>query len=219
MAQVAGTNPMRIALFGGTFDPPHVGHVACVRIAQEEFGDLFDKVLVTPSNLTYYKDAAGATSAQRLAMCEYAFEHVSDVEIWDADIARGNVTYTADTVRDVYARYGEGAQVTVILGADSYASLPAWKDAEFLRENVAFIVIPRAGGKVDTYWNIHEETSATTTLSPHAGFTTYVAQTAAPQVSSATLRGRLSRGESVAELLSAEVLWYIRQNHLYGCEL
>ncbi len=210
--------PKGVALFGGTFDPPHEGHVACVRIALVEFGHLFNKVLVTPSNAAYYKQGAQSSAEDRLELCRRAFAPLLEVEVWDGDIARGGVTYTADTLRDLRERFGAETPLYVILGADSYVSLPSWKDAAYLAEAATYVVIPRVAAKVDSYWNAGEATQDAGAQVAHPGFRTLFAAEAAPEVSSTALRERLSRGESTIGLLSEQVLWYIHDRNLYECE-
>lgn len=194
------TEPNRIAVFGGTFNPPHVGHRACLEIALAEFGDLFDTVLVVPTNLQYYKDRAQASPGDRLEMCRLAFGSVPGVAVSDLDITRGGVTYTADTLRDVRRLYGNDARIYFILGSDSFAWVSGWRDAEKLQAEAEFLVIPR--GEVP--------------VGDVPGFTYRVAGRPAPVVSSSQIRDLLTRGESVANLLEPSVLWYISKRNLYG---
>lgn len=190
----------RIAIFGGTFNPPHAGHRACLEIALAEFGDRFDRILVMPANAPYYKENATATSAERLEMCRLAFGDLPKVEVSDLDIARGGITYTVDTLADVRAAFPDAGRPVFILGADSFATLPSWKEAERLREEATFLVIPRgealaieAGG-----WDV------------------WHAEAVAPAISSTSLRERLTHGESVDGEVAPAVLCYIRGRNLYG---
>ena len=226
---MAAAGDARIAVFGGTFNPPHRGHVACVRIALEEFGHLIDRVLVTPSNAAYYKGAADASAKDRLAMCRVAFAGMDRVEVSDLDIARGGITYTVDTMADVQAAHPEAGSPIFILGSDSYASLPKWKDADVLARRATFLVVPRVGVGPDGYWDGAAdgespdgeggETAAVEGLAPivpHPGFDTLIARRAAPAVSSTGLRERLARGESEIADVPPAVLCYIRSRNLYG---
>ena len=192
----------RIAVFGGTFNPPHAGHIACVRIALAEFGSRIDRVLVVPSNEPYYKEAAFATAEERLEMCRLAFAGMPKVEVSDIDIVRGGFTYTVDTLDDVKARYSPADRPVFILGADSFASLSWWKDSESLLREATFLVIPRG------------EVCGTDA----EGGDIWVAEEVAPQLSSTGIRERIARGESVSEDVPEAVLWYIRSRNLYGSE-
>ncbi|MBQ3387356.1 MAG: nicotinate (nicotinamide) nucleotide adenylyltransferase, partial [Eggerthellaceae bacterium] len=204
----------RIAIFGGTFNPPHEGHVACVRIALAEFGDVIDRVLVMPSAAAYYKGAADVPALARLEMCKAAFAGMEGVEVSDLDIRRGGTTFTVDTLADVKAAYPEAGRPIFILGTDSYASLPKWKDADVLAREATFLVIPREDARTDGYWGIGED--ACTARSAHPGFDTLFARETAPMVSSTELRERLARGESAIERIPEAVLCYIRRLNLYG---
>jgi nicotinate-nucleotide adenylyltransferase len=132
----------RCGLFGGTFDPPHFGHVAALRAAAST--SRFDRIEVTVAGDPYLKSAEGAVApaGERLAMARAAFGALALVEVSDREILRLGPSYTIDTVRDLL---GEFDEVDLIVGADLTAQLNGWHDAATLRTLVRVGVVPRPG--------------------------------------------------------------------------
>lgn len=133
----------RLGLFGGTFDPPHFGHVAALVAAAATRN--FDLIEVTVAGDPYFK--RGQTpirpSALRLAMAHAAFDGLDLVEVSDREIEREGPSYTIDTVRELLT---SADQVDVIVGADLAQQLDSWHDASTLRTLVRVGVVPRPGG-------------------------------------------------------------------------
>lgn len=129
----------RIGLFGGTFDPPHFGHVAALRAAAAT--GLFDEIEVTVAGDPYLKSASNIRSASvRLEMAHAAFDDLDLVTVSDREILRNGPSYTVDTVRELL----EIAQdVDLIIGADLAQQLDQWHEALTLRTLVRVGVVPR----------------------------------------------------------------------------
>lgn len=134
--------PRRLGLFGGTFDPPHHGHVAALSAAAAT--GRFDAIEVTVAGDPYRKSALGPIhSAQlRLAMAVAAFDHLELVRVSDREISRPGPSYTFDTVVELL---DEVDLVDVLIGADLVPQLSTWHRADELRDLVAVGVIPRPG--------------------------------------------------------------------------
>jgi nicotinate-nucleotide adenylyltransferase len=132
----------RVGLFGGTFDPPHFGHLAVVRAAAR--CGRFDVIEVTVAGDPYRKSAERQLhpATVRLAMARVAFEGLDLVRVSDREIRRSGPTYTIDTVRELL---GEGATVDLIIGADLVDQLDSWHRADELRSLVRVAVVPRPG--------------------------------------------------------------------------
>lgn len=145
----------RLGLFGGTFDPPHFGHVAAL-VAAAATGN-FDLIEVTVAGDPYFK--RGQTpirpSALRLAMAHAAFDGLDLVEVSDREIKREGPSYTIDTVRELLT---SADRVDVIVGADLAQQLDSWHDASTLRTLVRVGVVPRPGGssRVPDGWESYE---------------------------------------------------------------
>lgn len=137
-------NVRRIGLFGGTFDPPHFGHVAALRAAAAS--GRYDLIEVTVAGDPYLKRLEGNVrdSSLRLAMARAAFGELDLVEVSDREILRDGPSYTIDTVRELLE---VADAVDLIVGADLAEQLESWHEAEALRTLVRVGVVPRPGAK------------------------------------------------------------------------
>ena len=135
-------NSRRIGLFGGTFDPPHFGHVAALRAAAAT--GRFDRIEVTVAGDPYRKSADGAVLAAsvRLAMAQVAFADLDLVVVSDREIRREGPSYSIDTVRELLT---EARTVDLIVGADLALQLDGWHESDALRSLVRVGVVPRPG--------------------------------------------------------------------------
>jgi nicotinate-nucleotide adenylyltransferase len=133
----------RIGLFGGTFDPPHFGHVAALRAAAAT--GLFDDIEVTVAGDPYLKSASGIRPASvRLEMAHAAFDDLDLVTVSDREILRDGPSYTIDTVRELLV---VAENVDLIIGADLAQQLDEWHEALLLRTLVRVGVVPRPGAR------------------------------------------------------------------------
>jgi nicotinate-nucleotide adenylyltransferase len=137
-------NVRRVGLFGGTFDPPHFGHVAALQAAAQS--GRYDRIEVTVAGDPYLKRLDGDVrdAAVRLAMARAAFGDLDLVEVSDREIVRDGPSYTIDTVRELLNDFDE---VDLIVGADLAEQLDRWHDADELRTLVRVGVVPRPGAK------------------------------------------------------------------------
>lgn len=145
----------RLGLFGGTFDPPHFGHVAALRAAAAT--GRFERIEVTVAGDPYLKRAATEVhpAALRFAMAEAAFGGLALVEVSDREIRREGPSYTIDTVRELLETCDE---VDVIMGADLVEQIDSWHEADQLCELVRLGIVPRPGGAgvVSARWRAYE---------------------------------------------------------------
>ncbi len=133
----------RIAIFGGSFNPIHNGHVRVALRAAAEQG--FDRVLVTPAKTSPFKtDGATAffTDEERWRMVVAACAERPPLVACDVELRRGGVSYSIDTVRAVRAAH-PGDEIFFIVGEDAAAGLPRWRDADELRRLAKFVTFPR----------------------------------------------------------------------------
>lgn len=148
-------NLRRIGLFGGTFDPPHFGHVAALRAAAAS--GRYDLIEVTVAGDPYVKSLDGGVrdAALRLAMASAAFGDLDLVEVSDREIRRDGPSYTIDTVRELLS---ECDQVDLIVGADLAEQLDGWHEAVELRTLARVGVVPRPGAPsiVPDGWDSYE---------------------------------------------------------------
>ena len=133
---------MRIAIFGGSFDPVHNGHVGIAKKALAELS--LDKLFVIPAAVSPFKTSSSPRLSDDIRLeCLYAaFAGVANVVIDTRELEKGGVSYAIDTVRE-YALEFPGAEIYFIIGEDSVEGLPRWKDYETLKTLCTFKAYPR----------------------------------------------------------------------------
>lgn len=191
-----GSIPQRPALFGGSFDPPHVGHVAMAEAAVAACG--LDRVVFVPCRHSPLKGwAPGASGDERLEMLRLATAGREWVEVSDWELGRPGPSYSWETVRHFRSLW-PSAELHWIMGEDQWASLERWARPEVLRETLHFIVFARDGSEPQRRlgWRM-----------------TVVA--GAWSVSSSQVRAALAAGGDAGGLLPAEVQQYIARRRLY----
>jgi nicotinate-nucleotide adenylyltransferase len=198
---------MRVALFGGTFDPPHRGHLGIARAAADAFA--LDTVLFAPAAQQPLKRASAATPfPDRLAMVEIAC--VADprftVSTIDAPRTDGAPNYTVDTLAALRSQM-PGATLYSLVGADSFLSLRQWREPERLLELAEWIVASRPG------YPLNDLSSLQLTAAQRARV--HLLDTVAMDISATMLRERLAVGDRCRDLLPPEILTYIHAHGLY----
>jgi len=141
---------MNIALFGGTFDPIHAGHLAAARAAQRQFR--LERILFVPTGNPPHKTHDRLTDyGQRLAMVALACAGESRFipSTIEAPTADGSARYTIDTVRAIRRRLRQHDRLFFLVGADAFLDLPHWKEFRRLLDAVEFIVVSRPGFEVE----------------------------------------------------------------------
>ncbi len=143
-----------LAVFGGTFDPIHLGHL-CVAWEASELLDA--DVLMMPSGIPPHRSPPVASAPQRLAMLEVALRRQSRLIVDARELARSGPSYTVDTLTELRAENGERPLV-LLLGADAFAGLPGWHDWRRLFELAHIGVLSRPGGQASLPEELQRET-------------------------------------------------------------
>ncbi len=130
----------KIAVFGGSFDPPHYGHYDIVKNLEK----IFDLVIVVPSNISPFKD--GADDAKlRLKLCKRMFTS-QKTQVLAREITRGGISYSVETARFLYKKYRKiGASLTWVIGSEELERLDEWHEIDELKKLVGFLVVSRPG--------------------------------------------------------------------------
>ncbi|HEY8164478.1 MAG TPA: nicotinate-nucleotide adenylyltransferase [Gemmatimonadaceae bacterium] len=196
---------MRLGIFGGTFDPPHVGHLLVAIDAYEALS--LDRMLVIPAAAQPLKGAspAVASAEHRLEMVRRAFRDDSRFEVSDTEIERRGLSYTVDTLEEIAAQR-QGDELTLLLGRDAISSFDRWKSPDRILQLARLAVIERAGMKKeerDAYEGVIERTGAT------------MVTTRRVDVSSTEIRRRLKEGLSIRGFVVDSVDAYIAAEKLY----
>ncbi len=139
---IARRGHVHIALFGGSFDPPHLGHLAIARAAMEQAG--LDRVIFLPCRQSPHKaQSPGASGEQRLEMLRLATEEWAWAEVSAYETGRPPPSYSWQTAEN-FAREYKGAKLYWLMGADQWAGISKWARPERLGELLTFIVFPRS---------------------------------------------------------------------------
>ncbi len=192
-------DPIRMGLFGGTFDPPHVGHLMVAEAAREQLA--LDRVIWMPSARPPHK-AVGTSAEHRLAMTRLATADHPAFEVSDRELHRAGRSFTADTL-DALSADHPGARWWLIVGEDSLASFPTWRDPQRITAQARLAVYRRGDERADA--------------SPFAAHVDWI-QAPRVEVSSTDLRARLGDGRSIRYRLGADVAEYARAHRLYSAE-
>ena len=189
----------RIGILGGTFDPPHVGHIVAAAAALWEL-DL-DRVLLMTANNPWQKvGTRSVTSApDRLAMVTLLAEGIANVEVSTLELDRGGDSFTADTVEELRVRH-PGAEVFVIIGSDVAPLLDTWKKTAALKASATIVVYDRPGSVGG---------------SPPDGWSFRRIDVPQLAVSSTDIRARRGAGRPIDGLVPAAVLRFIGDRRLY----
>ena len=134
---------MKIGLYGGSFDPVHLGHLLVAQAAVEELG--LDRLFFIPAAQSPFKTENEIAPAEiRLKLLRLALAGKTNCEIDAQEIRRGGISYSVETLRD-YAKRFPGVQLFYVIGADNIPKLNEWREADELAKLVEFVAIPRPG--------------------------------------------------------------------------
>jgi nicotinate-nucleotide adenylyltransferase len=221
---------MRVGLFGGTFDPVHLGHLRAALEVKEGFG--LDQVVLIPAAIPPHKTRGGvAAPDDRLRMIELAAAGESGLRVSDVEIRRQGPSYTIDTVRHFRRQLAAADQIFLIMGRDAFLEIDSWKSFRELLALVAVIVITRPDaegrscdpqGKELTDF-IRSKISADLTVSgspavfsaPGIQAVTLFPVTALG-ISSSCIRNLVGSGRSIRFLVPGAVREYIQTKGLYS---
>ena len=188
----------RIGLFGGSFDPVHLGHLLVAQAAREELN--LDRIFFIPAAQSPFKpEHQPAPAAERLQLLRLALAGQSWCELDLQEIGRGNISYTVETARH-YTAHFPGTKLFYLIGADHVAQLPKWREAAELAALLDFVVIPRPG-------QVPVSVPAPFRAQMLAGFPL--------GISSSQIRARVKAGLPIDFLVPPGVADAIRNNRLY----
>ena len=201
---------MRIGIYGGTFNPPHIGHI---RAAERVMALLcLDKLLLIPANISPGKKNAtfAVTAQQRYEMLQLSVPDDPRFEVSDMELRREDISYTHETLHEIRALYPQ-AELVLILGTDMFLSLTQWQCAKEVCAMASIAVLCR--GQKGEVAAIAQQTE----VLQQRGVTVYQIDNPVVAISSTDLRRMLVLGCADA-FLDPKVTAYIRENQLYGTD-
>ena len=183
---------MKIALFGGTFDPVHHGHLILAREAVERLR--LDRLIFIPNTVSPHKQARiTAPAGLRMEMVRAAIAGEAQFDVDDLELGRKGPSYAIDTVLEMRRRHPD-ADLFYLIGEDNVAELHTWRRAAELQTLAQFVVLSRTG---------------------HARTHSFPVVERDIDISSTEIRKRVAKGASICYLVPEKVLGIIGQHHLY----
>jgi len=192
---------MRICIFGGTFDPPHIGHLLIAQTVCE--AEAFDKVIFMPANIPPHKKNISEVG-DRLAMLNLAIEGNPNFEISDLEIKRGGISYTIDTLRSIEKSVINAKdELFYLIGSDSLLDLEFWRNPKEILKKCNVVVAIRPGFRPSDIpaWILHQ---------------IQFANIPRFEISSSNIRKRWRENKTIRYLVTLPVWEYIDQNNLYS---
>lgn len=190
---------MRLGVFGGSFDPPHVGHLAVAQDAAEALE--LDLLLLVPARASPFKVGASGTLPElRAEMLERALVGHPRLKVWRGELERAAPSFTVETLRELRTQY-PGADLFLLMGQDQWGSFPQWRDPEAILSLARLCVLDR---------DVGDDASAQGQW-PHRRI-----RTRRVDVSSTEIRERVATGRSIRYLVPESVRDAITTHRLYG---
>lgn len=197
-----------IGIFGGSFDPVHLGHVSLALQAKEEAG--LDKVIFVPAKISPFKlDRKPADDRMREEMIRLSIKGYEGMEISSYETDHEEVSYTVNTLRYFTERCGDNSDIYFITGTDSFLTIEKWYMADEILSSYRFIVGARPGYREDELDQVIDR------ISSRYGCEIIRLHNRMLDISSSEIRSRASKGLSLEGLVNAESERYIKEHELY----
>ena len=193
-----------VAVLGGTFDPPHYGHLAAVEQARQALAA--EEAWLIPAGIPPHRKGTAASAGSRLAMLRAAVAGRPPLRVVDIEVRRPRPSYTIDTV-SLLAREFPGVEPWLVLGADEARAILSWRDPERLLATARFAIVNRTG--------VEAVDEAEARSLGYDSDRTRLIRIDSPAISGREIRRRLAAGESVDDVVPPGVLELIRRFSLY----
>jgi nicotinate-nucleotide adenylyltransferase len=200
----------KTALFGGTFDPIHKGHIDVARSAFDIIGA--DRLIFVPARRSALKrELPVASGSDRLHMTRLAIAGIERFEVSNRELQRPAPSYTIDTVRHFQQEFGPNTEIYWLLGADSMGELPRWHKIQELIDTCFLTCMYRAGYEPPDFSCFADSLGAERVKKLRDN----IIETPLIDISSTQIRARLAKGRGADDMLNSEVAEYIREKKLY----
>ena len=184
----------RIGILGGTFNPPHNGHLLMAELVRESMK--LDEIWLLPASVPPHKQETSTSAVLRAEMAQLAAGTNEYFSVQNIELKRTGVSYTFDTIKILKERYPEN-DFYFIIGADMIAYLPKWHRIEELSRLIQFVGVNRTGYKVESKYPVH------------------LVDIPAIDLSSTAIRARIRKRQTVKYMLPDTLIHFIKEHQLY----
>lgn len=192
----------KLGIYGGSFDPPHNGHIAVAEECRLALG--LDEVMFVPNNQNPLRRATSADASDRLEMVRLAIEGLEGFSVSDIEVTRGGKSYTVDTIDEL--RMVFPAKIWLVVGADALLTIDSWHESERLPRLCRIAAVSRPGTELP---------SVLSRISEDIAEIVDLVEMKPVAVSSSRIREALERGHSAEQWVSQPVWEYIKNRGLY----
>jgi nicotinate-nucleotide adenylyltransferase len=213
------TGRRRLGIFGGTFDPIHIGHLDVAEAALRALA--LDAVLLMPANVPPHRPTPRASAPHRFAMCALAIAGRERLALLDLEMLSSETSFTSTSLDRLAAHGLDTRRLFVVAGGDAFREIETWKDVPALLDRCHFAVVSRPGSPASSLRTALPDLSrrmvdASPAVQPEGPPRIVLVEAPTAPVSSTEVRRRLASGEGVSGLVPDAVAQYIAKHRLYG---
>ena len=196
-----------IGVYGGSFDPIHLGHLKTAKFIKHELG--LNRMLLLPCNQPVHRQPLHYTASQRLEILNLGLKDFSELEADTSEIDRGGDSYMIDTLKNLKIKLNNES-ICLVIGMDSFVNFKTWKNWDEFSKIIHLIVLPRDGEQplvkgLETF----EVSSDIKQIKSEANGFLYFSKLEMINISSTTIRGKISKNQNLDNLLPKSVINYL----------
>ena len=196
-----------IGVYGGSFDPIHLGHLKTAKFIKHELG--LNRMLLLPCNQPVHRQPLHYTASQRLEILNLGLKDFSELEVDTSEIDRGGDSYMIDTLKNLKIKLNNES-ICLVIGMDSFVNFKTWKNWDEFSKIIHLVVLPREGEQplvkgLETF----EVSSDIKQIKSEENGLLYFSTTGMINISSTAVRGRISKNQSLDKFLPKSVINYL----------
>jgi len=198
-----------IGIYGGSFDPVHLGHLQTATSIKNELN--IDRLFMLPCFEPVHKNSLNYTSKQRLQMLDLAIKEFNSLEIDTREILRGGSSFMIDTLLDLKESF-KNESICLIIGMDSFINFKTWKNWDEFSKLIHLVVLPRNGDQpvsktLTTFETVENIDKLESNLSGHL----YFSNSQMIDISSSAIRGKIAANQNLDNLLPISIINFLKK--------
>jgi len=198
-----------IGIYGGSFDPVHLGHLKTATSIKNELN--LERIFLLPCHEPVHRSSLKYSSKERLQMLNLAIKNLPELEIDTREIARGGSSYMIDTLLDLKKTFKEES-ICLVIGMDSFIKFKTWKDWEEFSKLIHLIVLPRQGNQpTDKTLNTFEITEDAKLIKSKPNGLLYFSNSKMINISSSDIRVRIAANQNLDNLLPRSIISFLEK--------